>query len=403
MIQDNSIINYKKDYIYFFLSRLLYIFIFLPYIKIVDLNTDTQINAFIMSIVVLAYLILVKKRLIVNKEIKILFITCMLSIVVGALIDMLSISSLRRIFSYISLFIVSTASYNILNIEKGINERYIKAIIWIWAIIGFIQSFMNPSFATSIVARASTSPTRGVTALAPEPTYYATICMFFIILTFRFKKNKILYLTINIIQIIVFSKSSMIILILFLGIIMYILSKVSNKYFILYICIGICVIFLGYYLIDTYMEHSRVYEIIHKLENPTELIKSDESINQRIGHIYYSVKGFIENFGIPRGYTKWYEYLTLQPYNEYFTLVVPVELIMSGYGASMFELGIISILIIVVFYKSIKYYLDDRYSSIILFIFLTILMFTAIPLSNPVYQFLLAYGLHIRSYKFNNQ
>lgn len=68
---------------------------------------------------------------------------------------------------------------------------------------------------------------------------------------------------------------------------------------------------------------------------------------------------------------------------------------MSGNGVALFEIGLFEFFIIQISYKSIKYYLNNKLHSIVLFIFISIIMMTAFPLSNPVYQFIIDYGLYL--------
>ena len=190
-------------------------------------------------------------------------------------------------------------------------------------------------------------------------------------------------------------------LILGVIIIIYGISKVNKPYFI-FIALAIFLSsIIAYKSIKEYMHDSRLYSIIKELDNPIELLVEDASINQRIGHIYYTLKGSIENLGLPNGYNKWIKYIEEQ-YNEYFPWVSPTVSIMSGYGAAIFELGIIGIIIIIISFKSLRFYLKNKGDNIVFLISLTLVMFTALPLSNPIYSFFVGYGLHLKkNQKYN--
>lgn len=378
-----------------FIIVLFYIFTFFPYLKIIDLGTDTQINAFFISIVIVfIYGFEIK----IPKEIKLLFLIMYISIIIG-LFGMINFNFFRRVFNYITLFFVSFATYIVMNgQEEEKVEKYIKICINIWLVVGILQEITNQKFLTFLISGARTSATRGVLSLAPEPTYYGTMCIFFILLSIRFRKNRNLYIINCIVQIVFLAKSTMCTLILGLMLMIYGISKINKPYFIFIAVAVFLTSIVTYNTIEEYMPNSRLYSIIKELDNPMDLLVEDASINQRVGHIYYSLKGSIENLGLPNGYNKWIKYIEEQ-HNPYFPWVAPTISIMSGYGAAIFELGIIGIIIIIISFKSLKFYLKNKSNNIVFLLSLTLIMFTALPLSNPIYSFFIGYGLYLKKLK----
>ncbi|GAB1536522.1 hypothetical protein ADMFC3_21530 [Geovibrio sp. ADMFC3] len=141
------------------------------------------------------------------------------------------------------------------------------------------------------------------------------------------------------------------------------------------------------------MTGSRLKNIFFALiNNPMDLLLIDASINARFFHIYFSIKGFIENYLIPNGYNRWVEYAQQQTsiyadyvIYEYFGFK---GRIMSGYGGALYELGIFGILIpLSVTILLFKLYRDKLGSFLFFSIFVNLIMFTTISVGFPFFGF----------------
>jgi hypothetical protein len=145
------------------------------------------------------------------------------------------------------------------------------------------------------------------------------------------------------------------------------------------------------------LEGSRLLYLLESVTNdPAILLFVDTSINDRFFHIFFSIKGFLNNYMFPHGYSEWLPYVNYQ-LSDYSNFVI-VEWfslggrIMSGYGAAFYELGFFAFLIPITLFKV----LYDLYSSnirlfIFHFLFINIIMFSAIPIGFSLFAFYLGF------------
>lgn len=264
-------------------------FIFFPYIKMINIPTDTQPNAFVFSII-LSFLLYIKFKIKPLKSIVHLFILIFLSLIFVTL-DSFSFNSLRNAFGYVSLPFITYATYAgcILLCKDGefLNVKIVKIAIIVWGTVGAIQNFFNRNFLTGILSRSVTSENRGVVSLAVEPTFYGTMMIFFIVyvcLFFVDKKEKIIYVFLCLVQIFLFSKSGMIFLILVLGLLIYFLIKIftlKNYKALVILVLSFIMISISIFIflkLNSDFRIARIFESI--LKNPVGFFKNDESANR---------------------------------------------------------------------------------------------------------------------------
>jgi len=122
------------------------------------------------------------------------------------------------------------------------------------------------------------------------------------------------------------------------------------------------------------------------ITNPGSLM-SDGSINARMAAIYFSIMGFIDNFGIPNGFGAFSNYQEIElPKQDIFTHIKsPPVRIMSFYGGILFELGVIGLLIPISYSIIIlRAYKKNIKNFLLFFFFLNTILFTAIPVTLPL-------------------
>ena len=122
------------------------------------------------------------------------------------------------------------------------------------------------------------------------------------------------------------------------------------------------------------------------INSPTDIVYRDQSINDRASAIYFSIKGFIDNYFIGNGFSKYAEYLNNElPKQTYFWYVSTSNRIMSYYGSILFELGFIGLLIpftySAIIFQAYKRNLKDM---LVYLLFLNTILFSAIALSFPL-------------------
>jgi hypothetical protein len=152
---------------------------------------------------------------------------------------------------------------------------------------------------------------------------------------------------------------------------------------------------LSYRLFElSYFKELRLVEIFMLfIDNPLYLIIKDKSGNERFGHMFFSMLGFIKNYGFPNGFdtARAFMQANLNTYNSVFWYMKPNDILMSGYGAALFELGFIALIIPLVITLSLYNFLFKLNKRIfwLYAISINLLLFNAIPLSFPILGFFL--------------
>ena len=384
----------SKKYLFY----LIYLFfIFFPFLSIFRFPTDSQPNGLFFSLIIL---LTTKKILKFNYLYLNIFFTFIISFFIF-LISSYNIANLLNFSIYISILIIPYTVFFTLKKINGLPYNFFKLVVYIWGIVGLIQNYVYKNFLTFLIMRSSGTSIygRGVGSFAPEPTYYGTVCLFFLIiylLNFKFKKNYFLLFFI-IFQIFILSKSSTVIFILFLSSLLYILFlffkfKILNSFALLAL---FTFFMLQFKLFDFFWENTRFYKILNVLiENP-EIILKDESISERINHAYFPILSVIENNGIPHLFGTFNNYINLKISSGNHSILLHKEIntdhykkIMNAYGSIIFDLGIFSTFL---FYTIFKLFKSILFTNLIIFIFLlfNFSLFTAISFNNSLILFII--------------
>lgn len=358
-------------------------FVFFPYIAFINFNTDLQPYAFLLSAVLFLTFIFRVTR--VEFYLLIILIVSVLVLFISPI----TFNSIRSFTNYFSLFFISFVSFRVLRSERFSLNKIVVSTLIVWFIVSLIQQIYSESFLTSLVSEARTTANRGVTGLAVEPTALGIVFIFYIIYLLHQKiKYKQLLIIMCIIGIIFLAKSSMAVLFLLILFMCYIIFCFNFRVF-----IPVVILSLSGVSAISLMTGSRLKNIFFALiNNPMDLLLIDASINARFFHIYFSIKGFIENYFLPNGYNRWVEYAQQQTsiyadyvIYEYFGFK---GRIMSGYGGALYELGIFGILIpLSVTILLFKLYRDKLGSFLFFSIFVNLIMFTTISVGFPFFGF----------------
>ena len=212
-------------------------------------------------------------------------------------------------------------------------------------------------------------------------------------------RDKKIYCFLLLIQIVFFAESSMVVLFLFFMIILYsllnlkkVISHLNQRYMLIFIPILLITVF-SFQLFDwTQFYEIRLFQIINLfLNNPIYLIIKDKSGNERFGHIFFAILGFLKNYGLPNGFNDWKPFIieNLPHYKSIFWYMKPLDISMSGYGAALFELGIIGLMIPVTVTLCLYhfFYRKNKRTFWFYLIIINVLMFNAIPLAFPIFNF----------------
>jgi hypothetical protein len=282
--------------------------------------------------------------------------------------------------------------------------------IKIWFIVGFIQTFAYSNFLTFLSPRAIGTITygRGVVALAPEPTFYALIAGLLLLLSLlNRQKGQLnrLNVILCLISIFIFSKSATVILLLIITFVFYLIILMFHKgikYF--FLLSAVCIILTIFSITIINQDYdNRLFYIVKKVaNNPQIIFVVDDSVNERFIHLFFPLKGLLDNYMLPHGFNGFNSYMSeIYKSYEYSEYLVSYRdsytRIMSGYGSVFFELGLLGVYIFISinmqFFKIIK----RRFSDIFSLIFFNLMLFIALPFVTALVPFVIGNIYYLNS------
>ena len=387
-----------KDFKYW----VLIFFCFFPYLNLLRLPTDTQPNALLFAIPVL----LVNLR----RGFPGYYLTGFLLFSVAFLTLLLSnldFGSILSFSNYVSVLVVPLAVFFTLKFFGGLSYDFFKRVIYCWGFVGLVQKFIYGNFLSFLLSRSSAvaeANGRGVVSLAPEPTYYGSVILLFLIVYFLNFANRKDYrlLIILIIQLLALSISSTSMLVLLVATGLYFVVVFVNLPVkkILFIVSASVLFTLLIALIAPLFSESRVYKLVSIFLSKPELILLDQSVSERFNAIYFSIGSLSDNYGIPHGYNAYKDYILKQsqdPNNSIFFFNFNKEhygRILSGFGMGIFELGIFGLLIPLLIFLSIWKCLSS-YSVLFAYVLFNLILFTAMSLNNSLILFIIGNMMYI--------
>lgn len=381
-----------------------------PYVTPVNLGFDTQPFALLFSIIILLTLLASKSPLPMPRSI---FTLLLMSVCASVLFLVSSdkLAALRSLTGYATLFAVTFSSYHTC---RNINTKWFNFAVYMWFSVGLIQLTVNRFFGEFLLPRISTSEGRGITSLAVEPSYYAIVCVFLLLLndflraSGKQEKSKHMLITMLLIFQIVITYSGVGFVFLFVYMISKFIAillkegirKHTGKLTI--IAFSIVATFLAFRNIDV-LEQSRAGVILRAaMVDPKLLLTSDGSIADRLTHAILPIYSLAYSSGIGLGLGTWSEHFPgLRDYAGGFIRQMAEHAtggrIMSGWGTAIYELGILGFLYLIIFLQvMIKGAKRKELSSVYVSsgITLFLLMFMAVPLAFPLFSYLL--GMYMR-------
>jgi hypothetical protein len=367
-----------------FVGSLFFLFALFPAVSVLPLpiQTDTQPNALLLAIVIF----LVGRRIPLALPVwtlLVLFTGALILFIAGVTID-----GARSLSGYMTVFIVAAAALILAASGIRLSDKLLDWSVYIWAFVGAVQLFLWRPFMTFLVTASRSTETRGVTSLANEPSLYAATMIFFILLYFIRGREKSFPVLLCIIQIVLFSQSTLGILFAIMMLGLYALLRLSAPVAILAVTALLASLFAIFLYGGDILEGTRIGGLLTTLrESPTKILLLDESVSQRVASIFYSLKGTISDAFVPHGFNAWKEYSFAQDavYKGVMNSGFRIDRIMSGYGSALFEMGwvglTIPILITVGGVKSM--WREGRFRAISFILVTHLLLLTPVPLSFP--------------------
>jgi hypothetical protein len=392
---------------------LIVFFCFFPYIAILPLPTDSSPNALIISFIGLFFLIANRKFILTRDFVRLLIIAAV-SVMLILFTDN-KFNGIRYAGNYVSLFFLTYVSYVFMRMYGKVPYKFYKISVFVWFLVGFIQSFIYPDFLIGVTSRnfssgigtSLTEGGRGALGLAPEPTYYGWICVQFLImglLNYRREKKFALYIILILISLVILSRSSGALLFLLLSLVIwggYAVLRVNLKaikYAIVAVIISIPLLIL------LSNSETRMGYFIRGLSENNNMLVEDGSANERMNHVLISFKGCFNNFGLPNGYESFGEY-----YNEQVTIHRTAlqgdyiyqsdskgNKIMSSLGGMVYELGVyVSLLFFVILFK-IFIFAKNNYIFVLCLTLYVLTIVNALPFAQGFVCLLLANMLYLK-------
>jgi hypothetical protein len=357
-------------------------FVFFPYISFIDIGTDSQPYALILSALVL---IVFGIKL---SETGLYLLALLLFAIAVFLVDDITFNSARSLINYAALFFISAASYKVLKSGYIDAEKFIRYSFFVWFCVALMQTIYSRDFLGFLVASSRSSVDRGVTGLAPEPTFLGMVFIFYLIFSLHIGGRLKHWITgLSVVGIVMLAKSPMALLSLLIMLFLYMVIYFSVRRALLG---AVLLSFLAVALLM--MGESRITYIIANMAINPSFLLLDASVNDRFFQILFSLKGFIENFLMPHGYSKWESYAHEQA-GVYYDWVILEWFaiggrILSGYGGALFELGFVALLVPFAISKLLYgIYSDNIRKFLFHAAFINVIMLSAIPVGFPLFAF----------------
>jgi hypothetical protein len=304
-------------------------------------------------------------------------------------------SALRSLGNYVSIFLISLASYHFFLAPRVNVVSLTKMANIAWFAVGLGQTFMSSEFLNGILPDVRRTVSRGVVSLAPEPGFYATTCLFFLLLLFLFRQERTIHGLICVLQITLLARSSIITVFLVCSLVVYLATSWTVRN-----ALAVTLVAASAWFVVTQtamLENSRIQDVFTlALTDPTSLTLKDPSISDRVGQLVFSIKGSLENYLLPNGFSSWgpYYYAEVLQANDWLTPYwgnrYP-DRIQSGIGAVLYELGVFGLIVPLVFVVGVKRKFG-RLATRPAIMFLTVVTLTllpATPIATPMYGFLI--------------
>lgn len=369
----------------------LFLFTLFPAVKFVPLpiQTDTQPNALIVAGIVFLLGRRVHLPMIVWWLLVLFICATFLFVAEGVSLD-----GARSLIGYGTVFFLSVAVLVLAASGLRLPDRLLDVTVYIWGFVGAVQLFVWPSFLTFLVTASRTTETRGVAALSNEPSLYATMMIFFLILYFLRGRERGWPALFCLVQIVLFSQSALGIMFVLMMIGLYTMLRFSAATAMAILIALSAMLFVIVLNSDTLLAGTRVGGLIDMaINSPADMLRFDASLNSRIANIFYSLKGAIEDFLMPHGFNAWTAYTHTQDQIFYGILRNGdlVERIMSGYGAALFEMGISGMILPVVITVGIvrTFWNDSPKRALALMVVVHLLLLTPVTLALPLVGYLI--------------
>jgi hypothetical protein len=213
---------------------------------------------------------------------------------------------LKYLLTYISPFIITCAALVIADDDIQLVRRALKAAIATWLSVAMVQSLIDPSFLSFLVgswsetAENSVASGRGVIALAPEPTHHG-FHMLLLAGAAALVGLRRPWVLVSIASAVLLARSSSAVLAIAIGLLLWTFVKPYRLAFTIPAALAVAASGLAVAL-ALFGADSRLTTLASAfLEEPTNILLVDASVNMRLGGLIGSFDYMIDNWFAPNG------------------------------------------------------------------------------------------------------
>ena len=326
-------------------------------------------------------------------------------------------SSLRGFVGYLSLLIIPLALRKYFITYGPPGFKFLISIMVIWGIIGVIQFWVPEivSFLSSREGIFGLTGGRGSMSFAPEPTFYGLWLLLFSLsilmissLPGRLSKKQVtILLSFALIQLILVSRSTLVLVILTMSAVAYLV--IYFRIFLVAFLILIGIGGLGLYYIsgsdidsEKLAENFRLLRLLISVLNVVDInniLAIDGSISDRFVQIFASHYFFIVDYMFPHGFYSWSEASSSLPpmLKGAYHSMDGLDRVLSFTGSALYEIGIFAVpLLLSIFFVVIRALPGSGFRATIYKGFVLIILFVqAFPLALPTVSYLIAVSLYV--------
>ena len=363
-----------------------------PYVGPKIIPSDNQPFALILAFMFLLY----QRNIIVLKRHYSLAIPVLIALFIGILEYDNVVVSIRSFVGYTSFLVLNIFFYNH-SLKHKFPVRLFKRVILVWLFVALFQFCFDKSFLSSIVSNFRIHELRGVVSLASEPSYLGVTGCFFLIISSQFLRSNVYsFLSVVLVGL---SQSGFAIILLFFFLFSLFMTRIVKARIKTKLVFSFLLLSLALLVIhvakDTSLLSQRLAFVVDSLaRDPMSFIYSDASAADRFFHVFYSFRGFFENYFLPNGFSYW-EVFAWDKFSDSNFVWITTGRIMSTFGAMLFELGLFSFpIIIFINYQLFTSKFKSKYAVLISINFF--LLF-AIPLVYPLIPLI----LNLKNYNYD--
>jgi len=344
----------------------------------------------------------------INTPILLLWVLFVMALGVALFSELPAFETVKNVLNYLSTPLICLAAYNVY-IKTGLKLSFglFLGVVLIYFFVAFMQMYYDPGFMTFVLnqgARGVMLGGRGVVSLCPEPAFYGSLCIFFMVFSFiqySFRQNLVL-IPLLVFQLFFFAQSATSIIVFIVAALLYVVLQLARfrLSYVIYTAALLSCSWLVYNTQKTELESSRAAVLLEELaRNPAMIAQVDVSAGVRITSTISPYLSARHNGLLPMGWGTYKSFVSrLNQSGDYPKLLnryIVNEIGRLGGGINMvlFHLGFLGLLFPLAIWLSFRPMLS-RNAVLFGFILLILILFTQIQLMQSMIGLILATAIY---------